>query len=160
MSMRPPALLLAACLALAAAGAARGALAGPLPGASRLDPRLLLATRPGAEPVAVWVEFADKGEQGPADLVAKLAAAERALTPDCRRRREKAHVQPLVDWLDLPIEPAYVRALEAAGFAVYGQSRWFNHVAVRTSGTDLERLAGLSFVRHVTPVDLAMPRQR
>ena len=158
--MRPPALLLAACLALAAAGAARGAGAGPLPGASRLDPRLLLATRPGAEPVAVWVEFADKGEQGPADLVAKLAAAERALTPDCRRRREKAHVQPLVDWLDLPIEPGYVRALEAAGFAVYGQSRWFNHVAVRTSGADLERLAGLSFVRHVTPVELAMPRQR
>lgn len=35
------------------------------PGA-RLDPRLSGALAPGAEPVPVWVEFADKGGQGPA----------------------------------------------------------------------------------------------
>jgi serine protease AprX len=167
MATRPPALLLAACLALVAPGPARGASgSGPLPGpgapfgATRLDPRLLLATRPDAEPVAVWVEFADKGEQGPADLASRLAQAERALTPEARHRREKAHVQPLVDYLDLPLEPSYVRSLEAAGYAVYGQSRWFNRVAVHTSGPALERLAELSFVRRVAPVELAAPRLR
>jgi subtilisin family serine protease len=161
--MRPPALLLAACLALVAAVPARAADAParrvPL-GASRLDPRLLGATRADADPVAVWVEFADKGEQGPADLASKLAAAAAALTPEARHRREKAHVQPLVDYLDLPLEPSYVQALEEAGYQVYGQSRWFNRVAVHTSGVALERLASLSFVRHVTPVELSSPRPR
>ena len=93
--MRPPALLLAACLMLVAAVAAG---AGVTPTAARaqlrLDPRLVLSTLPDAPPVAVWVEFEDKGEQGPADLAMKLAGAESALTPESRHRREKAHVEP------------------------------------------------------------------
>ena len=162
--MRPPALLLAACLMLVAAVAAGAGTPGQAArapfGTSRLDPRLLLATSPDAPPVAVWVEFVDKGEQGPADLAARLAEADRALTPESRHRREKAHVVPLVDYLDLPLEPSYVHQLEAAGYAVYGQSRWFNRVAVHTSGPALTRLAGLSFVQHVAPVELASHRER
>lgn len=162
--MRPLALLLVTCLTLEAAGS-RAAAASPArepatAARSRLDPRLVFATRPGAEPVPVWVEFTDKGEQGPADLAMKLAAAEAALTPESRHRREKAHVQPLVDYLDLPLEPAYVTALETSGFAVYGQSRWFNRVAVHTSGEPLVQLASFPFVRRVAPVDLAQPRAR
>jgi serine protease AprX len=161
MSMQPPALLLAACLMLVAAVDAGAGVTPPATRAQlRLDPRLVLSTLPDAPPVAVWVEFADKGEQGPADLAMKLAGAESALTPESRHRREKAHVEPLVDYLDLPLEPAYLHALEAAGYAVYGQSRWFNRVAVHTSGAALVQLAGLSFVRHVAPVDLAAPRER
>jgi subtilisin family serine protease len=110
--------------------------------------------------VPVWVEFADKGEQGPADLAERLAEAERSLTPEARRRRERAGVRPLVDWLDLPLEPAYLRALEARGLAVYGQSRWFNRVAVRAAGPVLEEMAGLPFVRRVAPVERAAPRSR
>jgi len=161
--MPPLALLLAACLTALAIGPAAGAEPGTAAGAaarSRLDPRLALATVPGSAPVPVWVEFVDKGEQGPADMVAKLAAAEAALTPEARHRREKAHVQPLVDYLDLPLSPAYVSALEAAGYAVYGQSRWFNRVAVRAAGEPLLELAGLSFVRRVAPVEMAAPRLR
>ena len=160
--MRLPALLLAVCLPLLSATPTRAAAPSRSgsPSSTRLDPRLALATRPGAEPVPVWVEFADKGEQGPGDLAARLAAAEALLTPENRQRREIAHVQPLVDYLDLPLEPAYVRALEDAGYAVYGQSRWFNRVAVRAGGDRLVQLAGLSFVRRVAPVERAMPRQR
>ncbi len=130
------------------------------PGAGRLDPRLAAAALPGAEPVPVWVEFADKGERGPADLAERLAEAERRLTPEARRRRLRAGVRPLVDWLDLPLEPAYVRALEARGLAVYGQSRWFNRVAVRAAGPLLGELAALPFVRRVAPVERAAPRAR
>ncbi len=148
-------LLLAAGLAPPARSATRATLAHV-----RLDPRLATATVPGAQAVAVWVEFADKGEAGPADLAARLAEAARSLTPEARRRRERARVTPLVDWLDLPLEPAYVRALEARGLAVYGQSRWFNRVAVRTSGHALEELAALPFVRRVAPVELAQPREK
>jgi subtilisin family serine protease len=102
----------------------------------------------------------DKGEQGPADLAAKLGAAEAALTPENRHRREKAHVQPLVDYLDLPLAPEYVSALATSGYAVYGQSRWFNRVAVQASGARLSQLVEMSFVRRVAPVELAQPRAR
>jgi subtilisin family serine protease len=146
--------------ALLLAGTWAPALAASAPGPGRLDPRLVLAALPGSEPVPVWVEFADKGERGPADLADRLAEAERRLTPEARRRRERAGVKPLVDWLDLPLEPTYLRKLEARGLAVYGQSRWFNRVAVRTAGPLLEELAALPFVRRVVPVERAAPRPR
>lgn len=144
-------------LVLALAVLAPSARAADL-GHGRLDPRLAYALAPGAEPVAVWVEFTDKGATSPRDLVARLAAAEAALTPEARRRREKAHVTPIVDELDLPIEPAYLQSLEAKGYAYYGASRWFNRVAVRTSGDRLAQLGTLSFVRRVAPVELALRR--
>src|SRR5439155_22973585 len=121
----------------ASARAGGPALAGSPLASGRLDPRLAAAAATAIEPVPVWIEFVDKGETGPADLAARLAEAERALTPEARRRRLKAHVTPLVDWLDLPLEPRYLQALEEAGFAVYGQSRWFNRVAVRVPGARL-----------------------
>lgn len=127
---------------------------------TRLDPRLTAALAEGSPAVPVWVEFADKGETGPADLAARLAAAERELSPENRRRRERANVHPIVDWLDLPLEPAYVRALEARRLSVYGHSRWFNRVAVRTSGMALESLAALPFVRRVAPVEMAIKDQQ
>ncbi|MFN8586947.1 MAG: S8 family serine peptidase [Candidatus Eisenbacteria bacterium] len=145
-----------ALFALACATAV--AFAAP-PAGSKLDPRLAPALAAGSEAVPVWVEFADKGEQGPADLAARLAEAERNLSPENRARREWAHVSPLVDYLDLPLEPAYVEALRAQGFAPYGQSRWFNGVAIRASGEQLARLANFSFVRQVSPAPLARPRE-
>ena len=148
--------LLALLLAMAPVATAA---TSPAPG-SRLDPRLAAALAPGSEPVPVWVEFADKGEAGPADLAQRLADAERRLTPEARRRRERAGVQPLVDWLDLPVEERYVHELTARGFAPYGTSRWFNRVAVRASGDALASLAALPFVRRVAPVELARVRER
>src|SRR6185295_9877027 len=59
-----------------------------------------------------------------------------------------------------PLEPTYVSALQSAGYAVYGQSRWFNRVAVHASGAPLLGLAAFPFVRQVAPVELAQPRAR
>ncbi len=146
-------------LVLATVAVPATAPAVPAPG-NRLDARLSAALLPGAEPVPVWVEFADKGETGPADLALRLAEAERRLTPESRRRRERAGVKPIVDWLDLPLEEAYVRELQSRGFETYGASRWFNRVAVRSSGDALASLASLPFVRRVAPVDLARARER
>jgi len=160
--MRHPALALLLTLALVPASPVAGGTPLRMQGpalAAKLDPRLAAAALPGAEPVAVWVEFADKGETGPADLADRLAEAARALTPEARHRREKAHVTPLVDWLDLPLEPAYVRALQDQGYDVFGQSRWFNRVAVHVASERLRHLAELVFVRHLTPVELAAPRR-
>ena len=151
-------LAIAACAlawTLAAAPAAAATPAG-----TRLDPRLDASLAPGSEPVPVWVEFADKGEVGPEDLAFRLAEAERQLTPEARRRRERAGIRPLVDWLDLPVEARYVAQLQVLGYSPYGASRWFNRVAVQASGERLAGLASLSFVRRVAPVDLARPRER
>ncbi len=130
------------------------------PTAAKLDARLLRATESLASPVAVWVEFTDKGEQGPDDLAQRLAAAAAALTPESRRRRERARVTPLVDYLDLPVSSDYLSALRTQGFAVYGQSRWFNRVAVHAAGDQLFALAAQPFVRRLSPVELAQPRER
>ena len=123
--------------------------------AAKLDPRLSAAVIPGADPVPVWVEFADKGEQGPGDLAARLAQAESDLTPRNRARRVKAGLHPLVDYLDLPIPDSYVQALKAQGLQPYGQSRWFDRVAVRASGAQLSGLAALPFVARLKPVEHA-----
>lgn len=134
------------------------AAAQPRPYASRLDPRLSTALAADAAPVAVWVEFADKGERGPGDLAARLAAAEEALTPEARRRRVRAGMNPIVDYLDVPLCGDYVAALVARGLQPYGQSRWFNGCAVHVSGAALQQLATLPFVSHLSPVPLAAPR--
>jgi subtilisin family serine protease len=124
--------------------------------AVRLDPRLLsaaLAADPA--PAGVWVEFADKGEAGPADLARRLAAAAAALDPHARERRRRAGVHPLVDYLDLPVHAPYLEALRARGLAPYGVSRWFNRAAVRATGAQLAELAVLSGVAAVRPVERA-----
>ena len=125
---------------------------------TKLDPRLAPLLAAGADPAPVWVEFTDKGETGPSDVAANLAAAEANLTPEARRRRERAGLKPIVDWMDVPIEARYVEDLKARGFAPYGQSRWFNGCAVRVSGEALANLATLPFVRVIAPGDLAAPR--
>ncbi|MFM8560464.1 MAG: hypothetical protein ACKOC6_12885 [bacterium] len=92
-------------------------LAQPAASVDRLDPRLAHALTADSPEVAVWVEVADQRVARPGDLVRRLAEAEAALTPEARRRRERARVRPLVYELDLPVEPAYMNALNDAGFA-------------------------------------------
>ena len=154
----PPRLLL---LALSVAGpialAVTSSVGGPSPAAmTKLEPALLRAAADTPEDtLAAWVEFTDKGEQGPADLARRLAAAEQALSPRNRARRLRAHVHPLVDALDLPVESSYLEALRARGLVPFGASRWLDRAAVRASAAELAALADLSFVRHLAPVEMA-----
>ena len=122
----------------------------PLPDLTRLDPGLLdLALAGGPDTVAVLLGFADKGEQGPADLAARLAAAAAALDPHARARRERAHVTPLVDYRDLPVHAPYIEALRARGLRPYAASRWFNHVALHVPAARLAELTRLPFTGRV-----------
>ena len=63
------ALVLIACAFAQRAGAADARAALPAAAASKLDTRLVPAALAGdAEPVSIWVTFADKGERDPQDL--------------------------------------------------------------------------------------------
>src|SRR5262245_45249564 len=86
--------------------AARAALPNAV--ATKVEPRLLLDFDEAPDDtVSAWIEFSDKGEQGPGDLARRLASASQALSPRARARRARAHVEG-ADYLDLPIEPAYL----------------------------------------------------
>ena len=138
-----------------AAAAEPAALPDESPLASRLDPALAtLARLAPADRFTVWVTIRDKGEDGPADLAVKLAAADAALAPRARARRLRAGVWPLVDERDLPVAPAYLEALRGQGFSPIAVSRWLNQAAVRLAGERLPELAALPFVSFVSPVEL------
>jgi serine protease AprX len=128
----------------------------PLPPrlASKLDGRLLPDALAGGDArLPVWLTFADKGERGVSDLMSRLAAAEAALAPRARARRLRAHVTPLVDERDLPVEPGYLAELERRGLAVVAVSRWLNRAAVRAPASRLAELAELPFVSRIAPVE-------
>jgi len=151
-------LALALVWTAALAATASASAAAPLPATlvAKLDGRLLDAARSAdPAPVAVWLTFTDKGEQGSADLVARLAAAEAALTDRARARRLRAQVSPLVSYDDLPVAPEYLRTLESRGYSIAAYSRWLNRAAVRVPGAGLARLAELPFVARIAPVERA-----
>jgi serine protease AprX len=146
--------LLATSLVLAVVVSSSGASALDPRVALRLDPRLAAAASSrSTDPVTVWVGFTDKGERDPADLADRLDQARVALAPRALTRRIRNHVWPLVDYRDLPVDPARVAALRAAGFEPIAVSRWFNRAAVRTTGERLETLALVDGVTLVTPVE-------
>lgn len=122
--------------------------------ATRLDLRLLsFALGEGESSTGVWVEFADKGESGAADLAQRLSDAQAQLAPRALARRLRNHVTPLVDYRDLPVHAPYLRALAARGFAVRGASRWFNRAALTVTPGQLEALASSDAVTYITPIE-------
>lgn len=144
------------CLSLLL-GLPRIGSAATSPASMALDPALAAAASQAPDDsFSVWVSFRDKGEQGPADLAARLARAEAALTDRSRARRMRAGVRPLVDERDLPVEVAYLTALEQSAGRPIAVSRWLNQAAVRVAGARLPALAALPFVSAVSPVERAL----
>ena len=139
------------------AAPARGTVMPP-ESAVKLDARLLEVVAAGAtDSLPVWVEFQDKGEDGPASLARKLDEARAALEPRALARRLRAHVSPLVDYRDIPVWTPYLESLTTRGMQPYGVSRWLNHVAVRIPPGRLADLAALPFVRRLEPVERGTP---
>jgi hypothetical protein len=97
-----------------------------------------------------------RASRGPGDLARRLVAAEAALTPRNRARRERAGVQPLVDALDLPVEAGYLAQLRTAGLSPFAVSRWFNRAAIRVPAGELPRAAAFGFVSRLAPVEKAI----
>jgi serine protease AprX len=68
------------------------------------------------------------------------------LSPRALERRQKQNI--LIDSLDLPVSPEYLKALENAGARVLHASKWFNGATIQTdSPAVLDAIYKLPFVR-------------
>jgi len=151
------ALVLIACAFAQRAGAADARASLPAAAASKLDTRLVPAALAGdAEPVSIWVTFADKGERDPQDLAIALGRARAALTARSLARRRRTGVEPLVDYRDIPLWAPYLDELRARGFTSIATSRWLNRVALKAPPARFAEIAGLGFVARLEPVERMM----
>lgn len=92
-------------------------------------------------PATYWVQFTDK-----ANTPYSLGAPEQFLGPRSLERRQKQGIA--LDESDLPVDPAYVSALLAAGdFELVNVSKWFNAATIRSTDTlALDTIGALPFV--------------
>lgn len=107
------------------------------------------ATASSGDADKLWVFFTDKGvaraEETSALILLRGALSERTL-----ERRLKAGLDVNVN--DLPVSPAYVKAVAATGARVETRSRWLNAVSVSANAAQAAAIAELPFVRAVRPV--------
>lgn len=97
-----------------------------------------------------WVTFRDRGTQVDRSAAdpRSLGITERALW----RRSKVLPAQRLVDEFDLPVNPSYLRQLNAAGVVVRSTSRWFNAVSAELTGGQRAALEILPCVASIEPV--------
>ena len=93
-----------------------------------------------------WVEFTDK-----AGTPYTLDNPSDYLGPRALERRAQQGIA--VDSLDLPVSPAYIEALQAAGFTVQNRSKWLNGVVVFSQheisrSEEMKRCSDIQTSRH------------
>ncbi len=106
-------------------------------------------------PATYWVQFRDK-ENTPFSITEPSAfLSQRSID------RRTAQGIP-VDEMDLPVDPAYISALLAAGqFQLHTTSKWFNAVTIRSTDTlALDTIALLPFVAEMRNMDPNKPGSR
>ncbi len=104
-------------------------------------------------PAIYWVQFTDKNQ-----TPYSLAAPQDYLSQRALERRARQNIA--IDSLDLPVDPAYIAQLLAAGeIEVVNVSKWFNAVTIRSTDTlALDSLGLLPFVHEVRMTMDGKPR--
>lgn len=101
-----------------------------------------ILTAPKGTTIPTWVFFQDKRVTPEA-----LRAAETALTPHARARRERnLGADHLVDAYDLPVDAAAIEAVRATGANIRNVSRWLNAVSVSATADEIEKITALRAV--------------
>jgi subtilisin family serine protease len=89
-----------------------------------------------------WIELTDK-----ADSPFSVSRPAEFLSLQAIERRENARIP--VDESDFPVNPQYVKTIEANGVRIHGTSRWLNAVSVIADSTSAASLTKLPFVKKV-----------
>ncbi len=103
---------------------------------------LVIAGSAWAQPNRYMVFFKDKN-----DTPYSVTEPSAFLSTDAIERRIRHGVQ--ISEQDLPINPAYVSAVSAAGAEVFFRTRWLNGVLVQTDPENLSAIEALSFVDRI-----------
>ncbi len=94
----------------------------------------------------VWIYFSDKGRH----LGDKYRAAWASLTPKSRQRRLTVRApDQLIDWDDLPVEPAYVSEVRRRVRRVRHISKWLNAVSARATKRQIDQLRQFKWVKRI-----------
>jgi len=100
-----------------------------------------------------WVFFRDKGGRSLEKTSDQIQSARLGISDKALKIRKKTReAGRLFDSSDLPVESAYVAALNRAGFRVKTKSRWLNAAVVITDAIRSRQLSVFPFVRMVRPV--------
>jgi serine protease AprX len=110
---------------------------------AKLDPQ---------EKIKVWVFFTDKGFENLESYQQAIDRAERALTSKAARRRSKTMNRRLVDFLDLPVNQAYIDRIVTFQGDFRHRSRWLNAASFELPIGELDTISNLGFVRSIKPV--------
>ncbi|MCP4568037.1 MAG: S8 family serine peptidase [FCB group bacterium] len=114
----------------------------------RLEKRLIEIS--DTTTVKVWLFFTDKDNSPEIFQKAAVSLSSRA----AHRRKDI----PL-DWYDLPVNPAYVNTVRAAGGTDIHTSRWLNAVSARLTRSQIETLADENFIKKIDPVAVGIRRE-
>lgn len=93
---------------------------------------------------AHWVFLADKGDQSVDQVVLSSKTTE--------RRALRRTAPGIVDQRDLPVNSAYVDAIERLGAEIRVSSAWLNAVSVEANSDELAAIADLDWVDRIEPV--------
>lgn len=100
--------------------------------------------------VKVWVFFTDKGIFSLSQYDEEKSRFQSQLTGSALKRREKNKAG--IDFLDLPVNQAYVDEISKLGGNLNQKSRWLNAASIRIQKSKIEKLSQLPFVRKITKV--------
>lgn len=112
---------------------------------------LKIAVEGSSDSLHVWVHLKDRGLRQSEVMEALNSARERIDPRALLRRRMRGRITGVVT-ADLPPSATYIEALEKSGLRVRQQSRWLNAVSGVVATTDLDDIAGHSFVSRITPL--------
>jgi hypothetical protein len=109
-----------------------------------------MAERSPEDSVKVWIFFTDKGIFSQAQFRLAKGTFKSSLTNAALKRRRKNRAE--VDFLDLPVNQAYVNQAMLAGGRLRHRSRWLNAISLQIQVGKIEQIAQLPFVRQVKKV--------
>jgi len=112
---------------------------------------LFLLTAAGAAQQKYFILFRDKGEITPALLQKALdALSEESIA----RRNRLTGGKEITTFEDLPVNAAYIKAVEDLGITIENKLKWFNAVTAYLTPEQLNKVSILSFVKNTETVKI------